>query len=167
MGQFDAKKSYYTSHLNPWHKQLCVSKSTARVITVELREVIYHLGTPCLGSQTSEPSGQIIGLNIPRSSRTHFQSSVPWKGALVVIIRERNTPIISHGFTNHCKYSTGAPCPSASKAIFPGHLWACPQPSTQHQSTAPVVVALTMEGDIQHHTHVLFQSTHYHLALQL
>lgn len=81
VGQFDATKSHYTSHLNPWHKQLCVSKSTARIITVELREVIYHLGTPCLGSQTSEPSGQIIGLNIPRSSRTHVSNpAFPGRG---------------------------------------------------------------------------------------
>lgn len=36
MGQFDAKKSYYTSQLNPWDKQLCAGKFTARIITVEL-----------------------------------------------------------------------------------------------------------------------------------
>lgn len=36
VGQIDVGKSYYTTHLNPCHKQLCLGKSTARIITVEL-----------------------------------------------------------------------------------------------------------------------------------
>lgn len=47
-------------------------KSTARIITVKLCEAIRYLGTRCLGSQTSETSGQIICPNIPKSSRSHI-----------------------------------------------------------------------------------------------